>query len=327
VRAAVLRVPGEPPSFGAHPDPLPAERQTLVRVTAAPIVPLDLLCATGTSYFGCPAVPYVPGVQGVGVIEGSGVLDAGTRVWFATPAGMAPGDGSLAEFCAVPDADVVPLAGPVSDEVVASLGLSAVAAWMALTWRAGLRPGERVVVLGGGGAVGQVAVGAARLLGAERVVAVCRSPESGHRARAAGADEVVPLSDDGDALAAALVDAAGGSVDVVVDPVFGRAAGAASRALAPGGRLVNLGGASGDVAEFSSSVVRSRNASILGYTNNALTPAQRAEALEAVVFHAGSGALAVDHEVLPLSQVAEGWRRTAAATGRRVVLTPAADAA
>ena len=327
MRAAVLHTPGEPPSFGTHPDPVPAEGETLVRVTAAPVVPLDLLCATGTSYFGRPAVPYVPGVQGVGVVERSAALGAGTRVWFATSAGMAPGDGALAEFCAVPDADLVPLTAPVPDPVVASLGLSAVAAWMALTWRAALRPGERVLVLGAGGAVGQVAVGAARLLGAERVVGVCRSPGAADRARRAGADAVVALSGDVDALAAAMVEVAGGPVDVVVDPVFGPAATAASRALAPGGRLVNLGGASGDAAEFSSAVLRGRSASILGYTNNALTPAQRAGAVEAVVDRARSGALAVDHEVLPLAQVAEGWRRTAAATGRRVVLTPGAGSA
>ena len=41
---------------------------TLVRVTAAPVVPLDLLCASGTSYFGVPATPYVPGGQGVGTV-------------------------------------------------------------------------------------------------------------------------------------------------------------------------------------------------------------------------------------------------------------------
>ena len=57
-----------------------------MRVTAAPIVPLDLLCASGTSYFGEPALPYVPGVQGVGVVVAA--LAAGTRVWFATTAGM-----------------------------------------------------------------------------------------------------------------------------------------------------------------------------------------------------------------------------------------------
>jgi NADPH:quinone reductase-like Zn-dependent oxidoreductase len=323
VHAAVLHTPGEPPSYRSHPDPGPAEGETLVRVTAAPVVPLDLLCATGTSYFGRPAVPYVPGVQGVGVVERSGTVAAGTRVWFATSAGMAPGDGALAEFCAVPDTDLVPLTGPVPDEVVASLGLSAVAAWMALTWRAALEPGERVLVLGAGGAVGQVAVGAARLLGAGRVVGVCRSAAAADRARRAGADEVVTLAGDVDALAAAMVEAAGGPVDVVVDPVFGPAATAASRALGPGGRLVNLGGAASDAAEFSSAVLRGRSASILGYTNNALTAAQRAGAIEAVVERATSGALAVDHEVLPLAQVEEGWRRTGAATGRRVVLTAA----
>jgi NADPH:quinone reductase-like Zn-dependent oxidoreductase len=322
MRAAVLHAPGSPPSCSTHPDPVAADGRTLVRVSAAPIVPLDLLCASGTSYFGRPAVPYVPGVQGVGVVEQSTVYDSGARVWFATSAGMTPGDGSLAELCAVRDEDVVPLTQPVPDTAVAALGLSAVAAWMSLTWRARLAPGERVIVLGAGGAVGQVAVGAARLLGAARVVAVCRSPGASDRARRAGADDVVRLTGDVDQLTAALREASGGSADVVVDPVFGTAATAASRVLAPGGRLVNLGGASGDTAEFSSSVLRSRNADVLGYTNNSLTAAQRAEALQAVVAHAHAGALAVDHDVLPLEEVEHGWRGTAAATGPRAVLTP-----
>jgi NADPH:quinone reductase-like Zn-dependent oxidoreductase len=45
VRAAVLTTPGEPPAYAEHPDPLPDGGCTVVRVTAAPIVPLDLLCA------------------------------------------------------------------------------------------------------------------------------------------------------------------------------------------------------------------------------------------------------------------------------------------
>src|SRR4051812_29451782 len=141
VRAAVLHTPGEPPTFGAHPDPDTGTGRAVVRVTAAPLVPLDLLCATGTSYFGRPTTPYVPGVQGVGVVESSAAFETGTRVWFATSAGMAPGDGSLAERCAVPDADLVALPAAVPDASMAALGLSAVAAWMALTWRARLQPG------------------------------------------------------------------------------------------------------------------------------------------------------------------------------------------
>jgi NADPH:quinone reductase-like Zn-dependent oxidoreductase len=321
VRAAVLAAPGQPPAYGEHPDPEPGPGQTLVRVTAAPIVPLDLFCASGTSYFGVPAVPYVPGVQGVGVVERSAAFAPGTRVWFSSSAGMAPGDGGLAELCAVPDGDVVPLSAAVPDAGVAALGTSAVAAWMALTARARVRPGEKVVVLGAGGAVGQVALGAARLLGAARTVAVCRSEAAVERARRAGADEVVPLTDDADALAAALSAALDGTADVVVDPVFGVAATAACRVLGPGGRLVNLGGASGDLAQFSSAVLRSRSIDLLGYTNAALTPRQRAEALTSVVAHAARGALGVDHAVLPLAEVTEGWRRTAEG-GRRVVLVP-----
>jgi NADPH:quinone reductase-like Zn-dependent oxidoreductase len=323
VRAAVLHTPGDAPAFGSHPDPASGPGVTVVAVTAAPVVPLDLLCASGTSYFGRPATPYVPGVQGVGVVERSDALPAGTRVWFAASAGMTPGDGSLAERCAVPDDDVVPIAADVPDAALAALGLSGVAAWMALTWRGRLQPGERVLVLGAGGAVGQAAVGTAKLLGAGRVVAVCRSVEAQDRARRAGADEVLPLSGDVDALANAFADASGGAVDVVVDPVFGTAATAASRVLADGGRLVNLGGASGDVAEFSSAGLRSRSAEILGYTNNALSREQRRAAVTAVAENAGAGRLAVAHEVVPLADVGAAWRRQASGdAGVRLVLTP-----
>jgi NADPH:quinone reductase-like Zn-dependent oxidoreductase len=323
VRAAVLTTPGEPPAHAEHPDPLPDGGCTVVRVTAAPIVPLDLLCASGTSYFGRPATPYVPGVQGVGVVERSDAVPEGTRVWFATSAGMAPGDGSLAERCAVPDVDVVPVPHDVPDADLAALGLSGVAAWMALTARGRFRPGERVLVLGGGGAVGQAAVGAAKLLGAGRVVAVCRSEAGEERAVRAGADEVVLLDFDVDRLTARLQNAVGGSVDVVVDPVFGLAATAASRVLAEGGRLVNLGGSSGDTAEFSSAVLRSRSAEVLGYTNNALSPAERNAALATVAEHAAAGRLGVAHERLPLAEVSQAWRRQGAGqAGARLVLIP-----
>jgi NADPH:quinone reductase-like Zn-dependent oxidoreductase len=322
MRAAVLTTPGESPEHAEHPAPEAAAGRTLVRMTAAPIVPLDLLCASGTSYFGRPATPYVPGTQGVGVVEQSATWPEGTRVFVVSTAGMAPGDGSLAERCAVPDAAVVPLPDGVADEDAAALGMSAVAAWMALTDRARLTAGETVVVTGAGGAVGQVAVAAAQLLGAGRVVAVCRSDAAAERARSAGADEVVRLETDVDRLTDRLKEAVG-SVDVVVDPVFGVAATAASRVLAPFGRLVNLGGAGGDVAEFSSAVLRSRTASVLGYTNAMLSPEQQRAALDAVLGHAAAGRLAVAHERLPLAGVGDAWRRQATGDADvRLVLTP-----
>ncbi len=323
MRAAVLHELGAAPAYEEVADPVPAPGHSLVRVTAAPVVPLDLLCASGSSYFGRPALPYVPGVQGVGVVERSAILPPGARVWFATSAGMAPGDGSLADYCAVPDGELVAVAAPVPDPLVAALGLSAVAAWMALTWRARLQPGERVLVLGAGGAVGQVAVGAARTLGAGHVTAVCRSTQAQERARAAGAHAVVGMREDVDELTEALQAATGDGVDVVVDPVFGIAATAASRVLAPGGRLVNLGGASGDQACFSSALLRGRSVDVLGYTNNALTADQRRDALMMVLERAADGLLSVAHTTERLDDVHGAWSRVASgAAGQRVVLVP-----
>jgi NADPH:quinone reductase-like Zn-dependent oxidoreductase len=321
VQAAVLIAPGVPPRWAEHPDPEPGADRALVRITAAPVVPLDLLCASGTSYFGEPSVPYVPGVQGVGVIEQAPTLTPGTRVFVSTSAGMAPGDGSMAERVAVAEGELVPLPDDVDDVAFAAVGLSGVAAWMILTWRARMRSGEQVLVLGAGGAVGQASVGAAKLLGARRVVAVARSEAARERARAAGADAVLPLDADADKLTAALCEACPDGVDVVVDPVFGTAATAAARVLAPGGRLVNLGGASGDVAEFSSAVLRSRSAEVLGYTNNALTPDQRRTAVTEVAGAVAAGHLAVAHERVPFASVTEAWRRQASDPGVRLVLT------
>jgi NADPH:quinone reductase-like Zn-dependent oxidoreductase len=323
VRAAVLQEPGQPPEYREHPDPAYQAGTTLLRLTAAPIVPLDQLIASGTSYWGRPPVPYVPGDQGVGVVERSAVLPEGARVFVETRAGRVPRDGSLAERCAVPDGDVVPLPDGVSDPLAAALGMSGVAAWMALTERARVQPGERVIVLGAGGTVGQLTVGLARLLGTGRVVGVCRSDTAAARATAAGADEVVLLPDDVDALPARLQAAVGGAADVVVDTLFGVVVTAAAQVLAPFGRLVNIGGLSGDTAVLSSAVLRSRSASVLGYTNALLTAAQRRTALDAVFAHAAAGRLGLAHQVLPLAEAATAWRRQA--TGRagvRLVLTP-----
>ena len=327
MRAAVLRAHGTAPSYADHPDPVPGPGDVLVRITAAPVVPLDLLCASGTSYFGTRRLPYVPGVQGVGEVVAGGDLAPGTRVFVATSAGMADGDGAQAELCVVPASDVVALPrddAPLDDVALAALGLSGVAAWQALGWRAGLRPGETVVVLGAGGAVGQAAIGAARAQGAGRVVAVCRPGDSAARAAAAGPDAVVETGEpEAGVLADALRAELPGGADVVVDPVFGWVAEAALRVMAPGGRLVNLGGSASDLATFSSAGLRGSGLSLLGYTNNALSADQRAEALAAVARLAADGRIGVAHAARPLGEVEDVWRaHQEGRSGVRQVLVP-----
>lgn len=325
MRAAIIREHGAPPVVDKRDDPAPPDGCALIAVTAAPITPLDVLCATGTSYFGPPALPYIPGVQGVGVVQRASSIPAGTPVWFPTPAGMSPGDGTMGELCVVPESDLVPLPDGVDHQLIAALGLSGVAAWMALTWRGGLQSGEQALVLGAGGVVGQVALQAARLCGARRVVAACRSKAARERAHRRGADAVIPLTDadEVDALSERMRDACDGPVDLVLDPLFGVPAAAAMRTLRSHGRLVNLGSSAGETAPFDSSTLRSRSLRVLGYTNNELTGAQRAEALTTIVRHAAAGDIVVDYDPLPLSEAAAGWsRQKAGQADGRIVLVP-----
>ncbi|MFG2074779.1 quinone oxidoreductase family protein [Nonomuraea maritima] len=347
MRAALIETCARPPVVADRPAPEPGPGREVVRVTAAPVTPLDLLCAGGASYFGVPALPYVPGVQGVGTV-------AGRPVWFPTSAGMAPGDGSMAEAALARTDDLVELPAGADPYAVAALGLSAVAAYLALTWRGELRAGEQVIVLGAGGVVGQAAIQLARLAGARRVIAVARSAAARKRAHHAGADAVVPIhhpdtpdetagaslpGTPADAegaslartpadaaaevaeLAARLLDACDGPADLVLDPLFGVPAAAAARTLRDGGRLVNLGSSASETSPLDSSTIRSRSLRILGYTNNSVTREQRAAAITYIAEQSSTGRLAVTHEVMPLAEVAEAWNRQANGTANgRIVL-------
>lgn len=315
-RAAVLTICGQAPVVEERPAPVPADGEVTIAVSAAPITPLDLLCASGLSYFGTPVTPYVPGVQGVGR------LTDGSPVWFATAAGMRPGDGSMASTVVARSSDVVRLPMAVPLNVLAALGLSAVAAWAALHRAGGLAAGEQVIVLGAGGVVGQAAVQLARLGGARRVIAAARSAESLARASELGADAVVALTEDG--FEDRLRDAADGPVDLVLDPIFGAPAAAALRVLRPGGRLVNLGSAAGETAPIDSATLRSRSLQVIGYTNNSLNAAERTAILTTIAEHAVAGRLIVDHETVPFEDVTSAWERQASgrAKGRIVLVMP-----
>jgi NADPH:quinone reductase-like Zn-dependent oxidoreductase len=107
----------------------------------------------------------------------------------------------------------------------------------------------------------------------------------------------------------------------VLDPVFGVPAAAALRVLRPGGRLVNLGSSASPTAPIDSATLRSGSLRVLGYTNNSLSVAQRAESLGVVAGHAAAGRLTVTHETVPLADVSDAWSRQAsgAANGRIVL--------
>ncbi|HEV2076198.1 MAG TPA: zinc-binding dehydrogenase, partial [Thermoleophilaceae bacterium] len=203
-------------------------------------------------------------------------------------------------------------------------GIAGLAAWLPLEWRARLQEGETVLVLGASGAVGQVAIQAARILGAGTVVAAARSGDGLERARVLGADATVRIEDavQPEELAEAIVEAADGPIDVTVDPLWGEPAVAAAHAAAECGRIVQVGQSAGARAELPSAPVRGKLLAVLGHTNLKAPREVVADAYRRMTGHAAEGRLEVEHEVLPLDRVAEAWERQTAFPHRKLVLAP-----
>jgi NADPH2:quinone reductase len=310
MKAAVLREYGVP-SPGEFEEPAAGPGQAIVEVLVAGLNPVDVAICAGRFYAGKPPLPSVAGREGVGTL-------AGRRVYFDAP--IAP-FGSMAERALVDPASTYAVPDGLDEGVAVALGISGLAAWLALTWRADLQPGEHVLVLGASGVLGQIAVQAAKLLGAARVVAAARSAEGLERCLAVGADAAVRLGEPDD-LPAALAEAAEGRIDVVIDPVFGDPFVAAVNAASFGARLVQIGAGAGAEAMVPSAPIRGKMLVLMGHTNFAAPPEVKREAYGELAAAAARGEIVVDVDRIPLERVAEAWNRLAAGSHRKLVLVP-----
>ena len=312
MKAAVLHEHDTTPQYGDFDDPSPAPGSVVVDVAAAALHHLDLHKATGRFYMGPPPLPSVVGTDGVGR------RDDGRRVYF--DATVAP-YGSMAQRALVPEDALFDVADGIDDVTAAALGNTGLGAWLAVAWRSRLQPGETVLVLGATGAVGGVAVQAAKLLGAGRVVAAARPSERLARLMDRGADAVVEIGD-GD-LTGALKEAAGGAVDVTIDTLWGEPALAAIGAAARGARHVQVGQIAGAELPLPAQSVRSVSLDLCGFSvAHPPVDVRRAGYLR-LTEHAARGDVVVDAERLPLEQVAAAWERQGQATGgAKLVLVP-----
>lgn len=313
MRAAILHEHGKPPEPGDFEDPAPAEGQVVVDVEAAGLNPVDLSIASGSYFAGAPPLPSVVGREGVGR------TDDGTLVYFDRPAVPY---GSFAERASVDRSSLIPLPVELDPALATCFGIAGLAAWLALEWRARVTDGETVLVLGASGVVGQIAVQAARLLGAGRVVAAARDRDLLAAARERGADATVEIGAVDD-LAGALREACGGDgPNVVVDPLWGEPAAAAIEACAPRARLVQLGQSAGAEASLRSAAIRGKLLAILGHVNWAAPDDVKRPAYERMVEHAAAGRIEVDVERVPLEEVAGAWRRQQQSPHHKIAILP-----
>jgi NADPH:quinone reductase len=267
--------------------PIAGHGEVLVRVEAANVSFVDRLLLTG-AYQVRPEVPFVPGTALVGAVAavGDGVdrWEVGDKV-----AGMVLRYGAFATHAVVPaDALCALPAGTAAVQVAVALEAYGTAAF-ALQRRTSVAAGERVVVLGAGGAVGHATADTARWLGA-RVAAVTSGPDRVRALLGAGVetlDAAVPLRDQ---LRAWAPD----GVDVVVDTVGGAATEPALRSLAVEGRLLIVGFASGAIPRLPANHVLLRNRSVVGIDWGGWLhahPAAIGKALTAVAERVATGAV------------------------------------
>ena len=233
--------------------PRPDENAVRIDVHAAGVGFVDTLVTRG-KYQIRQDPPFVPGMEVAGVVaeapEGSGLRD-GQLVYASLPVG-----GCAETIWAQPHL-VAPLPDSLSAVQGAGLVVNDHTAYVALVRRAGIRPGESVLVHGAAGGLGSAAVRVAAALGA-RVTAVAGTPERRAAATAAGAHQVFGPD--------AWLDRvrADGGADIIVDPIGGDVFDASLRALAPEGRLLTLGYVSGRIPSAPANRLLLRNCDIRG---------------------------------------------------------------
>ncbi len=231
MKAVRVHAWGEAPVLESVPEPTCIEGCSIVRIEAASVGHLDRTIWRG-EFLRPPSLPYVPGIEGSGVVEHGAVFPAGSRVWFRGGGLGTQEDGTWRERCRVPDAILASLPDAVTFDAGASFFSPCTSAWVALHEVGGLRHSERVLVSGAAGAVGSVACQLALDAGARVFGAV----GSGERI-AQLADGVEPLVVDRRSPRAP----AGVQADLLIDTVGGATLAALLPVVVPGGRAVLVG--------------------------------------------------------------------------------------
>jgi NADPH:quinone reductase len=170
MQAAVLDSPGAAFRVAGIPRPHPKPGQVLVRIKASAVNPLDTKIRAGQAAHARQPLPAILGIDLAGVVEavGDGVaaFRQGDEV-FGMTGGVGGLQGSLAEYAAV-DADLLaPKPANLDMRQAAAVPLIFITAWEGLVDRAAVHSGQKVLVHGGAGGVGHIAIQVARAFGAE----------------------------------------------------------------------------------------------------------------------------------------------------------------
>lgn len=257
MRAMQVHELGNPMTLDEVPVPKPAKGEVLVKVHSCGINFADTLIVQG-KYQEKFELPFTPGMEICATVEalGEGVsnLSVGQRV--ASYSGV----GGLADYACIPAQTCVLVPDGMPDVDAAAFLVAYGTSHVGLDYRAQLKAGETLLVLGASGGIGLTAVELGKLMGAT-VIACARGADKLAVAKAAGADHLI---DSATQDIREIVKSLGGA-DVVYDPIGGDQFKAALRACNPEARIIPLGFASGDIPQIPANILLVKNITVVGF--------------------------------------------------------------
>ena len=242
------------------PVPQPKAGEILVRVGAAGVSFAAMLGVQG-KHQNKPPLPYVPGNELAGHIVELGVGVTNVAVGQRIATGVS--QGAYAEYAVATAANAVVIPETMPYAEATNFPTLYPTAYGVLKWKANLQPGEVMLVHGAGGGSGLTGIEVGKAMGAT-VIASAGGADKLAAAREAGADHLIDYRKED--LRAKVLELTGGrGADVVYDPVGGSAFDVSLRCIAPEGRLIPMGFASGTIPQIPANILLVKNATVIGF--------------------------------------------------------------
>ncbi len=306
MRAVIATEPGGPEvlTLTELPDPVPGTGEVVVDVAATAVNRADTLQRRG-SYPPPPGASDVLGLECSGTISAVGPDVTGWKVGDEVCALLA--GGGYGERVAVPAGQVMPVPEGVDLVTAGALPEVACTVWSNVFMVAGLQPGETLLVHGGAGGIGTMAIQLGKALGAT-VIATAGTPEKLDLCRQLGADVAVSYRDQ-DFVAEVRAATDGRGADVILDNMGAKYLDRNLSALATEGRLVIIGMQGGVKGELDIGKLLAKRGAVIATSLRARPVEEKAAICSAVVEHvwplvADGSVRPVVHSTLPLAEAA-----------------------
>lgn len=322
MKAAVVFEKGSIPQYADFPDPqAPKENEMQVSVKAASIKNLDRAIAGG-SHYSVSNDTHQPKIIGT---DGAGYLENGKKVYFFSKKGTA------AEKVNAEKGFIIPVPDELDFATASALPNAVMGSAMGLKFKAGMKPGDTVLINGATGITGRIAVQVAKLYGAKKIIATGRNEESLQTLLTLGADEIVSLKQQDEEFKSKIIDIHSETpVDIILDYLWGHSVEMLLSALKGNGtfshktKLVSVGGMSGDAIQLSSQILRGTDIQISGSGLGSWTKEEThllfTEIIPEMFQAAVEKRMIIDAQIASIKDIESFWNAEIPA-GKRLVIT------